>query len=128
MLLGVIALAAGYFNRSPWQSYLGLGGMILGYGIVILDLFKRKKGRDAAAGFYTAATMAPIFALTMLLLVTLIAALVLAVQSARHGFSATHAIRLLHFLGILFAFAIVSGIPAVALKATQEKQNDEGEE
>jgi hypothetical protein len=34
-----------------------------------------------------------------------------------HGFSGSNAMRLLHLLGILFAFLVVTGIPRIALKA-----------
>ena len=128
MLVGMIALAAGYFSRTPWQSYVGLGCLIIGYTIAILDMFNRKRNRDAAASFYVGATLAPLFALAFLILVALIAAVVLAVKSAIHGFSATHAMRLLHFLGIAFAFAMVSGIPGLALLAIRKEENGEGAE
>ena len=128
LLVGMVSLAAGYFTRTPWQSYVGLGCLILGYSIAILDLLNRKRNRDKAAGFYAGAYLAPIATLVLLLLVALIGAIVLAVQSAIHGFSATHAMRMLHFLGIAFAFATVSGIPALALKAMRDEDNGQGPE
>jgi len=126
LLFGMVALAAGYFTHTAWQSYTGLGCLILGYVIVILDMLNRRRHRGDAAGFYAAATVAPFIALWVLIFVAFLGAVVLAVQSMIHGFSGTYAMRLLHFLGIIFAFLIVSGIPVLALRACRNAKTEQG--
>lgn len=125
LLIGMIVLASGYFTHTPWQSYAGLGCLILGYVIAITDMINRKRHRGEASAFYVGAITAPIFALFFLLFVALIGTLVLAVQSLLNGFSETHAMRLLHFLGIIFAFLVVSGIPGLALRAKQKDRTEQ---
>ena len=110
LLLGMAALATGYFSHTPWQSYSGLGCLIVGYAIVIVDMIKRKRHRGDAAGFYVGATLAPLIALMILSFVALIGTVFLAIESIIHGFSGSHAMRLLHFLGVILAFLVVSGI------------------
>ena len=114
---GMVALGVGYLSHVAWQSYVGLGGLGAGYLMVFLDMRMRKHRRSDAAGFYTGATAAPLIALLMLAVLALFGAGTLAVFSMCHGFSATNAMRLLHLLGILFAFLVVTGIPRIALKA-----------
>ena len=121
LLIGMVLLAGGYFTHTPWQSYAGLGCLILGYVIAILDMINRKRHRGEAAAFYAGATIAPIIALFCIIFVALVGAVVLAVQSFLNGFSGAHAMRLLHFTGIIFAFLVVSGIPGRALKATKDR-------
>ena len=125
LLFGMILLAAGYFTQTPWQSYAGIGGLICGYVIAILDMIYRRRHRGDAAGFYVGATVAPIFALIILLFVGLLGAVVLAVQSIIYGFSGMHAMHLLHFVGLVFAFSIVIGIPALALRATPNDKTEQ---
>lgn len=123
LLLGMVALATGYFTHTPWQSYSGLMALIVGYVIAILDMVNRKRHRGDAAGFYVGATVAPLIAVFILAFVALLGAIVLAIQSMIHGFSGSHAMHLLHFMGIIFAFLVVSGIPAIALKANPNNPN-----
>ena len=127
LLVGMVVLAAGYFTHLPSLSYTGLGCLIFGYVIAILDMINRKRHRGGAAAFYVGVTTAPIIALFLLIFVALIGSLVLAVQSLLNGFSATHAIRLLHFTGIIFAFLVVSGIPGMALRAKRKDDADRTE-
>jgi hypothetical protein len=126
LFFGMVLLAVGYFTHIPWQSYTGLGCLIFGYVIVIFDMINRKRGRADAAGFYTGATVAPLIALGVLIFIALLGAIVLAVQSMIHGFSGIHAMRLLHFLGIIFAFLIVFGIPRLALRASPDPKTEHG--
>jgi hypothetical protein len=116
---GMVALGVGYLSHVAWQSYVGLGGLGAGYLMVFLDMRMRKHRRSDAAGFYTGATAAPLIALMMLVVLALFGAGTLAIFSMFHGFSATNAMRLLHLLGILFAFLVVTGIPRIALKARE---------
>lgn len=129
LVLGMIALAAGYFSHIPWLSYLALGCLISGYTIVIIDMIYRRKHRGRAAGFYAASTVAPIVALFVIVFVALIGAIVLAVQSALYGYSKAHALHLLHFLGIIFAFLVISLISGLALQGnpTVEAEANEDE-
>ena len=120
LLIGMVLLASGYFAHAPWQSYAGLGCLIFGYVIAILDLIYRKRHRGEASAFYVGATTAPIIAFFCILFIALFGAVVLAVQTLLNGYSGTHSIRLLHFLGIIFAFLVVSGIPGLALRAQQK--------
>ena len=126
LLLGMVALATGYFTHTPWQSYSGLICLIVGYVIAILDLVNRKRHRDDAAGFYVGATVAPLIAVIILAFVALLGAIVLAIQSMIHGFSGSHAMRVLHFLGIIFAFLVVSGIPGLALRSSPNTKTEQG--
>jgi hypothetical protein len=126
LLLGMVALAAGYFTQTPWQSHSGLVCLIVGYVIVILDMMNRKRHRGDAAGFYVGATVAPLIAVILLAFFALLVAIVLAVQSMVYGFSGSHAMRLLHFMGIVFAFLVVSGIPGIALKANPNHHTEDG--
>jgi hypothetical protein len=125
LLFGMVAMATGYFTHTPWQSYLGLICLIVGYVIAILDMVNRRRHRGDAAGFYVGATVAPLIALIILAFVALLGAIVLAVQSMIHGFSGSHAIRLLHFLGIVFAFLVVSGIPGFALRPSPNTKTEQ---
>ncbi|MGC6425559.1 MAG: hypothetical protein ACON5H_01020 [Akkermansiaceae bacterium] len=127
LLVGMLSLAAGYFTGTPWQSYSGLECLIVGYVMVILDMLKRERRRGDVAGFYAGAILAPLIALMILTFVALLGAIVLAVQSMRDGFSESHAMRLLHFLGILFAFLVVSGISTLAMGARAQKKTEPNE-
>ncbi|MGJ8695779.1 MAG: hypothetical protein ACSHYF_05635 [Verrucomicrobiaceae bacterium] len=127
LLAGTVLLASGYFMYSPWQSYVGLGCVIFGYLIAIFDMFCRKRHRGEASAFYAGAITAPLIASFLILFIALLGALVLAVKSMISGYSAAHAIRLLHFLGIIFAFLVVSGIPGLALRARQKVKNGTGQ-
>ena len=126
LLLGMVALATGYFSYTPWQSYSGIGCLIVGYSIAILDMVNRKRHRGDAAEFYVGATVAPLISMMILAFVALIGAIVLAIQSMIHGFSGSHAMRLLHFLGIIFAFLIVTGIPGLALRVKLNNETEDG--
>jgi hypothetical protein len=117
LLCGLVGLVAGYLSHVAWQSYVGLGGLGAGYLMVVLDMTLRKKRRSDAAGFYAGATAAPLIALMMLVVLAFFGAGTLAIFSMFHGFSGSNAMRLLHLLGIQFAFLVVTGIPRIALKA-----------
>lgn len=125
LLTGMVLLASGYFTYTPWQSYAGLGCLIFGYVIAIFDMFYRKRHRGDASAFYAGATTAPMIASFLILFIALLGALVLAVKSLIDGYSGAHAIRLLHFLGIIFAFLIVSGIPGLAFRAQQKNGTEQ---
>lgn len=56
LVLGMTALAAGFFMRTAWQSQTGLVCLISGYGIVLLDMLYRTKHRGTASGFCARAT------------------------------------------------------------------------
>ncbi|SHJ11982.1 hypothetical protein SAMN02745181_1228 [Rubritalea squalenifaciens DSM 18772] len=118
LLLGMLALAAGYFTHTPWQSYSGLVCLMGGYVMAILDMVNRKRHRGDAARFYVGVALAPLIAVIILAFVALLAAVVLAIHSWIHGFEGSYAMRLLHFLGIVFAFLLASGIPALALRSS----------
>ena len=125
LLLGMITLAMGYFTRTPWQSYAGLGCLIAGYMLVIFDMAKRKRHRGEVAGFYVGTTVAPLIALPILAFAALVGAIVLAISSMIHGFSGSLAMRVLHFLGVILAFLVVSGIPGLALRTSPNTKTEQ---
>jgi hypothetical protein len=125
LLIGLVALAAGYFTHTPWQSYSGLICLIVGFVIAFLDMEHRKKRRDEASGFYVGATVAPVISVAFVAFVALLGAIVLATQSMIYGFSGSSAMRLVHFLGVLFAFLVVSGIPGLALRSRPDTKTEQ---
>lgn len=130
LLVGMVMLALGYWRYNPIESYVGLGCLLLGYTCAILDLLLRKSRRQDACGFYVAITVVPLMAFFFTLIVAFLAALVLAYQSLIHGFSSSGAIHLLHFVGVVFAFLVVSGIPALSCRTFRKNggEQDEGPE
>jgi len=56
----------------------------------------------------------------------LLGAIFFAVYSAFYGFSSSNAMRTLHFLGIVYAYLVVMGIPNAvrAFKAEPENQTE----
>ena len=123
---GLLALVAGFFMHVPWQSYSGLGCLIAGFVMAILDMRYRKKNRGDAAGFYLGATLSPVIAVIVLAFVALLFALVIAIQSMMHGFSVSNAMRVLHFMGVMFAFLIVTGIHRLALRSRPDANSSGG--
>ena len=124
--MGLLALAAGYFMRTPWQSYSGLACLTAGFVMAMLDMRFRKANRGDAAGFYLGTTLEPGFAAMVCAFVALICALIIAIQSMMHGFSASGTMRLLHFLALVFAFLIVTGIHTLALRSRTDANPSRG--
>jgi hypothetical protein len=122
LLLGMVGLATGFFTQTPWQSHSGLFCLIFGYVIAILDMVYRKRHRGDAASFYVGAALTLLISVYILAFVALLFAITLAIYSLIFGFSGSSAMRLLHFMGIIFAFLVVSGIPRIALKAKPKNQ------
>ena len=122
LVVGLILLGVGYFTRTGWQSYGGLGLLIGGYLVALVDLFARKQRRGEASRFQTGLLLSPLLALPLLALVGLLGGIVFLVKSMADGFSASQGLRLLHFAGLMLAFAIVVGIPQIS-----KRVDDEGE-
>jgi hypothetical protein len=126
LLSGFVALSAGYFTQTPWQSLSGLLCFIFGYVIVILDMVYRKRPTSEEAIFYGGAITTQVVSVFALAFVALLGAIFLAIYSAVYGFSSSHAIRLFHFLGIVYAYSVVMSIPNAvrALKAEPKNQTE----
>lgn len=125
LLLGMVALATGFFTQTPWQSRSGLLCLIFGYVIAILDMVYRKRHRGDAADFYVGSTLALLISVYVFYFVAPLFAIALAIHSMIYGFSGSGAMRVLHFMGIIFAFLVVSRIPRIALKAKLKNQTEQ---
>ena len=122
--IGVAALATGYFLEEASWSWAGLGCFLGGYGVAIIDLFVRKEKRSEAASFYTAITIAPLLSAFLAIFVLVIAGVVWVIRSLPDDFSAAHALRLLHFAGVLTAFSIATGISSVMRRGEGESEEE----
>ena len=127
LLLGFVALSAGYFTQTQWQSLSGLLCFVVGYVIVILDMVYRKRPTSDEASFYGVAIVTQVVSVFILAFMALLVAIFLAVYSAFYGFSSSHAMRLLHFLGIVYAYLVVMSIPNVirGFKAEPKNQTEQ---
>ena len=118
-------LITGYFTRIAWQSFVGSGLLVSGYGLALLDVFLRKKRRDDASTFHIAAIVSPIVGVFLLVLTGFLGAIVLLIHSWIYGYSSTNTLRLLHFLGILYAFIVVTGIVGLASRGAKRRKTDQ---
>jgi hypothetical protein len=66
LLLGSVALSAGYFTQTPWQSLSGLLCFVFGYVIVILDMVYRKRPTSDEASFYGVAIVTQVVSVFIL--------------------------------------------------------------
>jgi len=123
LLLGFVALSAGYFTQTPWQSLSGLLCFVFGYVIVILDMVYRKRTTSEAASFYGGAIVTQVVSVFILAFMALLGAIFFAVYSAFYGFSSSNAMRTLHFLGIVYAYLVVMGIPNAVRGFKAEPKN-----
>ena len=123
--VSVMTLAFGYFLSLAVWSWFGLACLVLGYAWALLDLSGRKAMREVAAPFYVGLVTSPMMALFPGLLLLVLAGVVWVVRSYPDDFSLGQALRLLHFVGILVAFALVSGIGSIALRSQDTKEGDE---
>lgn len=121
-----VAVAAGYFAHTPGQSDTGIVGMIAGKVTVIIDMTQKRRHGGEAAGFSAAAAAALLFALMITAMVRPLAAVVPANQPTMHGSSGSHAMRLLHCIGVILPFLIVTGIPGPALRSNPEAGTQPG--
>ena len=128
LLLGFVALSAGYFTQTQWQSLSGLLCFVVGYVIVILDMVYRKRPTSDAASFYAAFLLAQVIsAFSLAFLIVPLFAICLAILSTIYGFQSSNAMRLLHFLGIVYAYSVVTSIPNAirGFKAEPKNQTEQ---
>ena len=126
LMLGFVALSAGYFTQTQWQNLSGLLCFVVGYVIVILDMVYRKRPTSDEAIFYGGAIVTQVVSVFILAFMALLGAIFLAVYSAFYGFSSSNATRFLHFLGIVYAYSVVMSIPNAfrAFKAEPKNQTE----
>ena len=127
LLLGFVALSAGYFTQTQWQSLSGLLCFVVGYVIVILDMVYRKRPTSDEAFFYGVAIVTQVVSVFILAFMALLVAIFFAVYSAFYGFSSSHAMRLLHFLGIVYAYSVVMSIP-IAIRGFKAEPKNQTEQ
>ena len=127
-LIGFLALTVALFTATSWQSYGGLGCLVVGYIVFIIDQINpnRTKGDAARAGFYGGLIGATLVALIGVIVSALILAIVFGVTSLIDKSIPLTVIQSLHIVGVLFAFLVVSGVPRIALKAKNETETEQG--
>jgi len=119
-LIGFLALTVALFTATSWQSYGGLGCLVVGYAVFIIDGVNpnRTKGDVVRAGF--------IGGLIGAIVSALILAIVFGITSMIDKSIPLTVMQSLHIVGWLFALSVVLGVPKLVIKAKNEAVTEQG--
>ena len=119
-LIGFLALTVALFTATSWQSYGGLGCLVVGYAVFIIDGVNpnRTKGDVVRAGF--------IGGLIGAIVSALILAIVFGITSMNDKSIPLTVMQSLHIVGWLFALSVVLGVPKLVIKAKNEAVTEQG--
>jgi len=119
-LIGFLALTVALFTATSWQSYGGLGCLVVGYAVFIIDGVNpnRTKGDVVRAGF--------IGGLIGAIVSALILAIVFGITSMIDKSIPLTVMQSLHIVGWLFALPVVLGVPKLVIKAKNEAVTEQG--
>jgi hypothetical protein len=124
LVVGMILLIAGYFTQTAWQSLTGFAVSVVAYAGTGVDMMTRRSRLDAAAAFYTGLTLAMLVSLYVVLLFGFVGAITLAavslVDAAEEDLNISRGMRMLHFLGVVYATLVVCTIPSIARRVSRD--------
>lgn len=110
MLLGWPLAFAGMFLRSTWIASTGGGLLVAGFALAVADLLLRERHRDRAAGFHTGLCLGAVTGVVIMAFVAVLCLATYLVVGFVHGFSLAYGLRLLAFMGLLYAGGIIHTI------------------
>lgn len=117
MLFGLPLLAYGFLAEQSGAAKAGLAIGGGGYALALVNAFlMRGLPSDGGGGFQAAVVLVSFFSAVVVLAVALLFGLVIAIMAVFDRASASGVIRTLKFLGILYGFLVVSGLPSLALR------------
>jgi hypothetical protein len=127
-LIGFLALTVALFTATSWQSYGGLGCLVVGYAVFIIDGVNpnRTKGDVVRAGFIGGLIGATLAGLIGAIVSALILAIVFGITSMIDKSIPLTVMQSLHIVGWLFALPVVLGVPKLVIKAKNEAVTEQG--
>ena len=127
-LIVFLALTVALFTANSWQSYGGLGCLVVGYIVFIIDGINpnRTKGDAGRAGFYGGLIGSTLAGLIGAIVSALILAIVFGITSIIEKSIPLTVMQSLHIVGWLFALPLVLGVPKLVIKAKNKAATEKG--
>ncbi|GAA5480084.1 hypothetical protein Hhel01_03606 [Haloferula helveola] len=113
LVVGIILLAIGLIRHALAYDLAGAACVIMGMGISVIDMFVGRKTRGS--GFHGGIFLsALISAIVVGWIVLPLAVIVWGIMSLIHGFEWGPTFGVIRFIGIIFLYLTVAGIPRMA--------------
>jgi len=127
-LIGFLALTVALFTANSWQSYGGLGCLVVGYIVFIIDGINpnRTKGDTGRAGFYGGLIGSTLAGLIGAIVSALILGIVFGISSMIEKSIPLTVMQSLQIVGWLFALPLVLGVPKLVIKAKNKAVTERG--
>ena len=110
MLLGWPLGFGGMLLRSEWAEWTGGGLLIAGFALAVADFRLRQRNRELAESFHFNLLIGAVTGVLVMAFVSVLCLATFVVIGMIHGFSLAFGLRLLAFMGLLYAGGIISTI------------------
>jgi hypothetical protein len=111
---GAVLLAAGYALPRAGPGWLGITLFLAGYTLGLWPILRSRPSGDAGGLFVTGLIMSTVTSAVLLAIQLAIAALIVGGLLMFGRFDAAAALRILHFIGVLSAAAVLLSLPRAA--------------